>query len=73
MLTAEQLHERIFALKEAIHQGVATVTYDGRTVTYRSLDSMTRILRGLEEELAAVEGRPVGSGRRCVVFSRGYR
>lgn len=73
MLTAEQLTERIFALEEALHQGVSTVAYDGRTVTYRSLDSMRRILGALKDELAAVEGRPAGNSRRCTVFSRGYR
>lgn len=72
MLSADQLNERIFALEEALHQGVSTVTYDGRTVTYRSLDAMTRILRGLKAELAAAQGTTAAQGRRCAVFSRGY-
>lgn len=68
MATPEEIQDRIDALELAIHQGVSTVTYDGRTVTYRSLDAMRRILRDLQSQL----GTTTDDGRRCAVFSRGY-
>ena len=43
-------------LKAAIAAGVLTVSRNGKTVTYRSLDDMIRTLRLMESEVAG--GRP---------------
>lgn len=47
-------------LKAAILEGVLTVEYDGKKVTYRSLDEMIRILNMAAIELGLSDGR----GRR---------
>ena len=39
--------------------GVARVTYDGRSVEYRSLAEIDAALQALDREIAAAEGRPV--------------
>lgn len=39
------------ALKEAYAMGVTTVQYVDRTVTYRSVTDMQRILRAMESDL----------------------
>ncbi len=43
--------EQYEALKAAIAQGVLKVDYQDKSVTYRSLDEMIRVLRLIEEEL----------------------
>ena len=40
----------IAALDAAIHAGVTTVRMDTQTITYRSLEEMQRIRRGLIDE-----------------------
>lgn len=42
----------IDALKAAIGSGVTIVSHSGRTVTYRSLQEMTRILGLMEAEVS---------------------
>lgn len=37
--------------------GVARVSYDGKTVDYRSLAEIDRALEALDREIAAAEGR----------------
>ncbi len=39
--------------------GVARVSYDGRTVDYRSLAEIDRAIEALDREIAAAEGRPI--------------
>lgn len=39
------------ALREAIATGTLTVTYDGKTVTYRSLSDLLRIVALMERAL----------------------
>ena len=43
--------EQYTKLKEAIVTGVKTVTYGDKTVSYRSLDEMERVLSMMEDEL----------------------
>ena len=45
------------ALDAAIAEGVLTVSYDGRTVTYRSLQEMKSIRATIFESLEADAGR----------------
>jgi len=60
-------------LKAAIAQGALTVNYSGggqsRSVTYRSLDEMLRLLRLMESELGI---KPAGAGRTYASFTKGY-
>jgi len=37
--------------------GVAKVSYDGKTIDYRSVADIDRALEGLDREIAAAEGR----------------
>ena len=39
--------------------GVARVSYDGKTVEYRSLAEIDRAIEALDREIAAAEGRPL--------------
>lgn len=61
-------------LKAAIAEGATTVTYSGagqsKSVTYRSLDEMIRILRLMEKELGIGDGA-IG-GRTYASFSKGF-
>jgi hypothetical protein len=45
------------ALDEAIANGVLTVKYQDRTVTYRSLDEMLKLRETMRQELGLTEGR----------------
>ena len=38
---------------------MARVSYDGRTVEYRSLAEIDRAIEALDREIAAAEGRPI--------------
>jgi hypothetical protein len=38
---------------------VARVSYDGRTVDYRSLAEIDRAIEALDREIAGAEGRPI--------------
>lgn len=51
MSTNAQTQERLDALEEAISQGVTSVSYDGKTVSYRRLSDMERIRDTLRAEL----------------------
>ncbi len=50
---------QIDALRVAIASGVQRVNYNGRDVTYASLDKMLQVLRVMEDELATANGMPV--------------
>ena len=64
--TEEQYRE----LQAAIAEGALVVRHADRTVTYRSLDEMQRILRMMADELGI---RPNNNGgRRLASFSKGY-
>ena len=45
------------ALDKAIAEGVLSISYDGRTVTYRSLEEMNKIRGTIFESLEADAGR----------------
>ncbi len=60
-------------LQAAIAEGALTVRHGDRTVTYRSLDEMQRILRMMAAELGiGANANGCGSGRRFASFSKGY-
>lgn len=59
MTTAADLKSRREALRAQRSSGVARVSYDGRTVEYRSLAEIDRAIEALDREIAAAEGRPI--------------
>lgn len=64
------LADEITALESAIRRGVRSVTYDGQTVTYRSLAEMRSILSEMRRE-AGVTSRPADGGRFYPTYSKG--
>ncbi|NYS26057.1 hypothetical protein HUK65_13770 [Rhodobacteraceae bacterium 2376] len=57
MTTAAELRARRDALAAQRSSGVARVSYDGKTVEYRSVAEIDRALEALDREIASVEGR----------------
>jgi len=59
MSTASELRARRDALSTQRASGVARVSYDGKTVEYRSVAEIDRALEALDREIAAAEGRRI--------------
>jgi len=59
MATLAELQSRREALAASRSSGVARVSYDGKTVEYRSLAEIDRAIDVLDREIAALEGRSV--------------
>lgn len=59
MPTIADLKTRREALAAARSSGVARVSYDGKTVDYRSVAEIDRAMEALDREIAAAEGRRV--------------
>ena len=57
MPTITDLRARRDALSAQRSSGVARVSYDGKTVDYRSVADIDRALEALDREIAAAEGR----------------
>jgi len=57
MPTLSDLRARRDALSAQRSSGVARVSYDGKTVDYRSVAEIDRALEALDREIAAAEGR----------------
>jgi hypothetical protein len=57
--TLAELQSRREALAASRASGVARVSYDGKTVEYRSLAEIDRAIDVLDREIAALEGRRV--------------
>ncbi|MEP3857722.1 MAG: hypothetical protein ABJM39_11855 [Porticoccus sp.] len=64
MATQTQLE----AIKSAYYKGVQEVSYNGRTVKYRSLAEMKRIIDELERELGTSKPNIIS-----LTTGRGYR
>lgn len=62
--------EQHTALAAAIAEGALSVRYADKSVTYRSLDEMMRILKLMATELGLNACND--SGRRYASFSKGY-
>lgn len=56
------------SIKTAYYKGVQSVSYKGRTVQYRSLAEMKRIIDELERELGASKPNTI-----AFTTDRGYR
>jgi len=59
MATIAELNTRREALSASRSSGVARVSYDGKTVEYRSLAEIERAIEQLDREIASVEGRRI--------------
>ena len=59
MATITELKSRREALAASRSSGVARVSYDGKTVEYRSLAEIERAIEQLDREIAAMEGRRI--------------
>ncbi len=59
MPTITELRARREALAAQRASGVARVSYDGKTVEYRSLAEIDRAIEALERDIAAAEGRKI--------------
>jgi hypothetical protein len=59
MATIAELNTRREALAASRSSGVARVSYDGKTVEYRSLVEIERAIEQLNREIAAMEGRRI--------------
>ena len=57
MATISDLRTRREALSTQRASGVARVSYDGKTVDYRSVAEIDRAIEALDREIAAAEGR----------------
>ena len=53
------LHYRRKALTAQRSSGVARVSYDGKTVDYRSVAEIDRAIEALDREIATLEGRRI--------------
>ncbi|GGC16397.1 hypothetical protein GCM10011363_35980 [Marivita lacus] len=59
MTDITDLRTRRDALSAQRSSGVARVSYDGKTVDYRSVAEIDRAIEALDREIAAVEGRRI--------------
>jgi hypothetical protein len=59
MPTTAELKTRRDALSAQRSSGVARVSYDGKSVDYRSVAEIDRAIEALDREIAAAEGRRI--------------
>jgi hypothetical protein len=59
MPTISDLKTRRDALSAQRSSGVARVSYDGRSVDYRSIAEIDRAIEVLDRDIAAAEGRKI--------------
>jgi len=59
MTTITDLRARREALSAQRSSGVARVSYDGKTVDYRSLAEIDRAIEVLDRDIATAEGRKI--------------
>ena len=59
MPTITDLRTRREALSAQRSSGVARVSYDGKTVDYRSVAEIDRAIEALDREIAVTEGRRI--------------
>ncbi|WGF89880.1 phage head-tail joining protein [Marinivivus vitaminiproducens] len=50
---------QLIALRQAIATGAMTVEYEGRRITYRSLNDMLSLLRIMEADVLGIQHRRV--------------
>ena len=57
MISLTELHARREALTLQRASGVARISYDGKTVEYRSVAEIDRAIEALDREIASAGGR----------------
>ena len=62
--------DQVRALREALTSGVLTVSYDGKSVTYRSVGEIKQALAEIENARARDAGRQVRQIR--IVGNKGF-
>lgn len=62
--------EDLTNLKEALAIGATTVTVQGRSITYRSLNDMIRIIKIISDELAANEALTENTSTVIATFDK---
>ena len=70
MATISDLRARREVLSNQRSSGVARVSYDGKTVDYRSVAEIDRAIEALDREIATREGRRIIRQMR-IVTSKG--
>ncbi len=63
---------QIAAMQAALAQGVLTVSYEGKSASYRSFQEMIQIIAYLERQQARANGQRVPTVG-LASFDRGYR
>ncbi len=63
---------QIAALQAAIGEGVTSVSYDGKSASYRSLDEMIQAVAYLQRQQLRANGTPPPVAGYAA-FNRGYR
>ena len=58
-MTLDELKLRHSALLAARYSGTRSVSYDGKTVDYRSVAEIDRAIEALDRDIAAAEGRRI--------------
>ena len=56
---ADWTEAELAALRRAYASGTTRVSYDGKTVDYRSVAEIDRAVEALDREIAAAEGRRI--------------
>ncbi len=69
---AVDLSGQIAAIQAAIGAGVTSVSYEGKSTTFRSFDEMTKTVAYLQRAQARANGQPVAAVG-LANFDRGYR
>ena len=62
--------DQLDSLEEAITIGATSVSYEGKSVTYRSLDDMLQLRRIMRESLGISSGKAT---TQFVAHDRGFR
>ena len=59
MSMTDWTESELSALRRAYASGTTRVSYDGKTVDYRSVAEIDRAIEALDREIAAAEGRRI--------------
>ncbi|GEP09820.1 phage head-tail joining protein [Methylobacterium gnaphalii] len=62
---------QIAAIQAALASGTTSVSYEGKSASYRSFDEMLKVIAYLERQQARANGQPVATVG-LASFDRGY-
>lgn len=72
MAELDDLKAERVTLVKAMRSGALSVQHGDKRVQYRSISEMQTVLDGLDEDIAAVEGKPKRKRVLYVAASRGF-